>query len=155
MGDKREAEPLAEGGDNRVGHHSFHLMGHARHGDEDAAFFFKPHTRGGPPPVGNDSADVGYFCLPEVAIDHRALQSFEDLFYIGERSGIDHQFTPEIFAQQWFGDVVGCRAEAAGDEDDRSAAELVVEGLPDIFADMAESRLPTRSIEIADKGGLA
>ena len=94
----------------------------------------EPHTGRCSPPVWDDGAGVRYFRLLQVAIDHRALQSFEDLFYVVESAFVDDQFAPEIIAEQGLGDIIGRGAEAAGDQDDLRLAERLIQCMPDIFA---------------------
>ncbi len=91
VGDEWQPEAGADAGNDLIGHHPFHLMRNARHGDKDAAFFFEPHTRGGAAAIGDDRAGIRYFGLLEVAVDHRALQPGKDLFYVVKCAFVDDE----------------------------------------------------------------
>src|SRR5260221_13358427 len=112
-------------------------MGYSRHGDKDAAFFFKPHTGGGASVIGNDGAVIRYFCLLQVAGDHGSLEPFEYPLYVIERFRTDDHFTAEIIAEQGLCNIICGRAQATGDQNNGGSAEFFIQGLPDIFADVS------------------
>ena len=135
--DAGEGEALTEAGDDFVFHEVFHLVGHARHGDEDHAIALEPHTLGGAALVGQQGASFGDHGLRAVHFDHGFSSLGKDGLHALPEGFVEFEFGVEIVYEGFLRDVVFGGAEATGHQDDLRLDGCAVEALHDVVGIVA------------------
>ena len=117
---------------NLFTHHSGHFLRNSRHRNKYLTIFLKPTDRSTPYPIINNDTIFRYHCLTFIQRIHRYF-SGKHSFYVFKYFFTEYQFRMKVFTESLLGDIIFCRAQSSGHQDNIHPFHRIIYCLHDLF----------------------
>ena len=113
-------------------HNGCHFLRNSRHGHKHFSFFFEPADRCASHRIVDNRAIFGNHCLALVQRIHRYF-SGKHSFYVFKYFFTEYQFRMKVFTESLLGDIIFCRAQSSGHQDNIHPFHRIIYCLHDLF----------------------